>query len=116
MGSMFTLAIACSASGQPPPASSKAADLNLDHAILCESGLRAIDKGFADVGLKLDYGGRHLGAVTHEAVLGFEDGSYIGLMAPVNPPAPKGVDWSELMNGNAGPCEWAVAFQISAAH
>jgi len=84
--------------------------LKIDHVSICGPELGLMQQAFADFGLRPDYGGRHATSFTHMALLGFDDGTYIELIAPVNPakPASEGEGWSILMGGNAGPCAWAV--------
>jgi hypothetical protein len=66
-------------------------------------------QAFAEVGLKTDYGGPHANGVTQMALLGFEDGSYLELIAPQRAGAVEGSDWAKFMAGDAGACAWAVA-------
>jgi hypothetical protein len=68
-----------------------------------------MQRAFAEVGLKTDYGGPHANGVTHMALLGFEDGSYLELIAPQKAGAVEGSDWAKFMAANAGTCAWAVA-------
>ncbi len=89
----------------PPSASS----LKVDHASVCVSELETMRRAFAEVGLKTDYGGPHANGVTHMALLGFEDGSYLELIAPQTAGAVEGSDWARFMAANAGACAWAVA-------
>ena len=56
--------------------------LVVDHATVCGSNLDTLQQEFASVGLKADYGGPHANGVTHMALLGFENGSYLELIAP----------------------------------
>ncbi len=85
--------------------------LKVDHASVCSSDLDPMRQAFASVGLPTDYGGPHANGVTQMALLGFEDGSYLELIAPM-----KSMDhasgmmsgWDKLMAGNAGPCAWAI--------
>jgi catechol 2,3-dioxygenase-like lactoylglutathione lyase family enzyme len=105
---MFALAIGSTAKSQAQADPSSPIILTVDHGVICESELGPIQKAFADVGLRPDYGGRHVEAPTQMAVLGFEDYSYLGLDTPVTSPAPQGVALSKFMDGNAGPCAWVV--------
>jgi len=82
--------------------------LNVDHVTACGSELNSLQKAFAEVGLVTDYGGPHANGVTHMALLGFEDGSYLELIAPLRPGQAEGSPWGELMLGGAGPGAWAV--------
>jgi glyoxalase-like protein len=83
--------------------------LHVDHVSVCGADLDAMRNEFARVGLTTDYGGPHANGVTHMALLGFDDGSYLELIAPQKPGAVEGSSWAKLMAGNAGPCAWAVA-------
>jgi hypothetical protein len=88
--------------------------LKVDHATICGSDLEPMRQAFASVGLATDYGGPHA-SVTHMALLGFDDGSYLELIAPQKPGAPEGSNWAKFMAGNAGACAWAVgSHEISA--
>jgi pimeloyl-ACP methyl ester carboxylesterase/catechol 2,3-dioxygenase-like lactoylglutathione lyase family enzyme len=94
--------------GDTGPASTTS-PLRVDHATICGSELTAMLKAFESIGLRADYGGPHA-SYTHMALLGFDDGSYLELIAPVKPgePAPPTSPWGKLIAGNAGPCAWAV--------
>ena len=83
--------------------------LHVDHASFCGSDLDKMRQQFAAVGLATEYGGPHK-VVTHMALLGFDDGSYLELIAPKEPakPIPADQSWGKQMSGNAGPCAWAV--------
>jgi len=61
----------------PPPA-----HLKVDHASVCSSQLDAMRESFAAAGLETDYGGPHGNGGTQMALLGFNDGSYLELIAP----------------------------------
>jgi Glyoxalase-like domain len=82
--------------------------INVDHVTLCGSELPVMRQALADVGLATDYGGPHANGVTHMALLGFEDGSYLELIAPLRPGRAEGSPWRNLMLGDAGPGAWAV--------
>jgi len=80
------------AAGQEP---SKSTMIVIDHASIC--------------GPDLHYGGPHGNGVTHMALLGFDDGSYLELIAPQKAGVVEGSNWAKFMTGDAGPCAWAVA-------
>ncbi len=82
--------------------------VKIDHALICTSDLAPTQQGFIEVGLAPDYGGHHGQALTQMAQLGFPDGTYIGIEAPVTPSADTGTPQSSLMKADAGPCGWAV--------
>jgi catechol 2,3-dioxygenase-like lactoylglutathione lyase family enzyme len=108
LGSMFALGIGLAATSQAHADQSTPIILTVDHGVICESELGPIQQAFADVGLRSDYGGRHLESPTQMAVLGFDDYSYLGLDTPVTSPAPPSVELGKFMDGNAGPCAWVV--------
>lgn len=87
---------------------SKSTMIVIDHASICGSDLQTLQQSFSDVGLAADYGGPHSNGVTHMAQLGFDDGSYLELIAPLKPGAVEGSNWAKLIAGDAGPCAWAV--------
>jgi hypothetical protein len=82
--------------------------LNIDHASVCGSNLDSMRQAFASIGLTTDYGGPHATGGTHMALLGFDDGSYLELIAPQDAAAAQGSNWAKFMSGDAGPCAWAV--------
>lgn len=82
--------------------------LNIDHASVCGSNLDNMRQAFASVGLTTDYGGPHATGGTHMALLGFDDGSYLELIAPQDATAAQSSTWAKFMSADAGPCAWAV--------
>ena len=82
--------------------------LKVDHVTVCGVDLEIMRKAFASVGLASDYGGLHANGVTQMALVGFADGSYLELIAPTKPSVVTGSDWGKFMEGDAGPCAWAV--------
>ena len=49
--------------------------LKVDHAGLCAYELKPMQDAFAQLGLATEYGGAHVTGGTHNALLGFDDGS-----------------------------------------
>ena len=86
--------------------------LELDHVSVCGSNLDALRQAFTDVGLTPDFGGPHGNGVTQMAFIGFDDESYLELIAPVKAGATEGSDWGKFMAGDAGPCAWAVGTNV----
>jgi hypothetical protein len=82
--------------------------LNIDHASVCGSNLDNMRQAFASVGLTTDYGGPHSTGGTHMALLGFDDGSYLELIAPQDASSAQASEWAKFMSADAGPCAWAV--------
>jgi catechol 2,3-dioxygenase-like lactoylglutathione lyase family enzyme len=85
--------------------------IEIDHVTFCSSSLDELRKAFADAGLGTDYGGPHANGVTHMALLGFDDCSYLELIAPMKPETSGSglmAGWAKLMQSDAGACAWAV--------
>jgi hypothetical protein len=71
------------------------------------SDLGRLRRAFADTGLETDYGGPHSNGITHMALLGFDDGSYIELISTLE----RGVTspwWPRQIAEDGGPCAWCV--------
>lgn len=84
--------------------------LRIDHVTLAGSRLDPLRRAFAALGLETEYGGLHSGGVTHMAVLGFEDGSYVELVSTVEAGARSPI-WDRFIWADAGPAAWAVAVE-----
>src|SRR6202008_4370904 len=86
--------------------------LKVDHVTMCGSNLDVMRRSLAAAGLPSDYGGPHANRATHMALVGFEDGSYLELIAPLAPEtAASGMmaSWANFMRDDAGPSAWAIA-------
>jgi hypothetical protein len=81
--------------------------LKIDHVTLAGSDLESIRQRFAELGLDTDYGGPHSNGITHMALLGFADGSYLELISTLEPDASSPL-WDRQIRENAGPAAWAV--------
>jgi hypothetical protein len=86
--------------------------LELDHVSICGSNLDALRQAFTDVGMTPDFGGPHSNGVTQMALIGFDDQTYIELIAPVNAGVTEGSDWSRFMAEDAGAFAWAVGTNV----
>jgi len=107
------LLVSLSAMSQPAMnQENKSALLEIDHASICGSNLDTLRQEFTDVGLTTDFGGPHGNGVTQMAILGFDDASYIELIAPVKPGATAGSDWAKFMSEDAVTCAWAVGSNV----
>lgn len=89
-----------------------AADLKIDHVTVAGEHLDAMRRALTAVaGLPTEYGGPHSNHATEMALVSFPDGSYLELMGIQANPDPAAVaahDWSKFLQGNAGPCAFAV--------
>jgi catechol 2,3-dioxygenase-like lactoylglutathione lyase family enzyme len=81
--------------------------VRIDHVTLAGPDLDAMRRRFAELGLATDYGGVHSNGVTHMALLGFDDGSYLELISTVRPAISSPL-WDKQIHHNAGPAAWAV--------
>ncbi|MBZ5721712.1 MAG: VOC family protein [Acidobacteriia bacterium] len=85
--------------------------INVDHAGICAYQLEPVQKAFASVGLETLYGGAHATGGTHNALLGFDDGSYLELIAPQHPESMSKADardYEALKPDRAQTCFWAT--------
>lgn len=108
VGSFVGVGFNSNAKSLPQSTSPAPMPIKFDHALICVSDLAPMQQGLTDVGLKPDYGGHHGHATTQMAQLGFPDGSYIGVEAPVDVSVETGTPQSALMKANAGACGWSV--------
>lgn len=79
----------------------------IDHVTIAWSALNVIRQVFSRVGLETVYGGEHSNHITHMAILGFDDGSYIELISTLNP-GEKSPWWSRHILKDGGASAWAV--------
>lgn len=82
--------------------------LTIDHVTIAGSALPPMQDKFAQLGLTTDYGGPHSNGITHMALLGFQDGSYIELISSLEPNPPATAFWSRHIVNDGGPCAWAI--------
>ncbi len=82
-------------------------NLKIDHVTIAGRELATLAQAFADLGLPTDYGGAHSNNITHMALLGFDDGSYIELISMLRPGEQSPL-WHDQIFGDAGLCAWAV--------
>lgn len=86
-------------------------DLTIDHVTVAGNDLKGMEARLASVEIRSEYGGPHRNHATEMALTSFPDGSYLELIATPNGADPKAVAahyWSKQMQGNAGPCAWAI--------
>jgi catechol 2,3-dioxygenase-like lactoylglutathione lyase family enzyme len=80
--------------------------LDLDHVPFAVTDLDAASEAMADLGLESVYGGEHDNGVTHMAVVGFPDRSYVELIARHG--SGESPFWPRFVHGGLGPCAWCV--------
>jgi hypothetical protein len=86
-------------------------DLTIDHVTAAGKDLKAMQARLASIGIRSEYGGPHSNHATEMALASFPDGSYlelIGIPPGADPKALAAHYWSKQMQGNAGPCAWAL--------
>lgn len=88
--------------------------LRIDHVTIAGSRLEPLQRAFAEAELATDYGGPHSNNVTHMALLGFDDGSYIELISTLEP-GQHSPWWDTHIRDDGGPCAWAVEIDDVAA-
>ncbi len=88
--------------------------LKIDHVTVAAPRLEPLQQAFTEAGMAPDYGGPHSNKVTHMALVGFDDGSYIELISTLAPHAASPW-WHTHIAGDAGPCAWAVEVEDVAA-
>jgi hypothetical protein len=91
---------------------SKSVTVELDHVSICGSNLDTLRQIFTDAGMTPDFGGPHGNGVTQMALIGFDDASYIELIAPVKPGTTAGSDWAKFMSDDAVTCAWSAATNV----
>lgn len=92
--------------------SSTSVVLEIDHVSVCGSNLDALREDFVSVGLASDVGGPHGNGITQMAIVGFDDASYIELIAPIKPGVVEGSPWAKFMSGDAATCAWAAGTNV----
>ncbi len=83
-------------------------EIRIDHVTIAGSDLDKLRRAFASIGLETDYGGAHSNGLTHMALLGFDDGSYIELVSTVKPGEENIPIWKDFILHDGGPCGWAA--------
>ena len=87
------------------------AELHVDHVTVAGRDLGAMRRALKSAGLPDEYGGPHANHATEMALTSFADGSYLELIAiqpQADPAAVAANQWHRCLEGNGGPCGWAV--------
>src|SRR5260221_13944620 len=82
--------------------------VQIDHIIIAGSDLAALRAQSEARGLPSIEGGVHIGGLTHNALIGFSNGTYLELIAPTPGNTAPDHAWSEFMRTDAGVCAWAI--------
>ncbi len=92
------------------------AELRVDHITVAGRDLTDLRAKFAAIGIPTEYGGKHTNGLTEMALASFPDGSYLELIAAQDPKAGAATHyWAPFIDGNAGPCAWAISSSDIAA-
>lgn len=81
--------------------------LRIDHATLAGRDLPTLCDDLAQLGLSSHYGGVHSNGITHMALIGFPDGSYLELISTCTA-GQLSPWWHAHIAGDGGLCAWAV--------
>ncbi|PSP81519.1 VOC family protein [Halobacteriales archaeon QS_1_68_20] len=83
--------------------------LAIDHVPVAWSDLDEVRAEFERLGFAPEFGGEHDNGVTHMAVVGFPDRSYVELIAAKpDDPGPHFPFWPDHVLGDGGPAAWCV--------
>jgi hypothetical protein len=84
----------------------------IDHVTVAGKDLKVMTEAIrAATGITAEYGGPHSNHATEMALASFPDGSYLELIAiqpHADPAALAAHYWHKFMEGDAGPCAWAI--------
>jgi len=83
--------------------------LKIDHVTVAGRDLKQMQAMFASVNFPTQYGGTHTNGLTEMALKSFADGSYLELIAAQTPAGAAGHYWEKFIDGDAGPCAWAIS-------
>jgi hypothetical protein len=89
--------------------------VRIDHVTVAGRDLAALEARLRATGCEPVYGGRHSNGVTHMSVVALADGSYVELISKADPAGPDSPWWGRQIDGDGGPCAWAVAVDDVAA-
>jgi hypothetical protein len=91
--------------------SAMAQQFQIDHVTVAGKNLEVMQKALTQAGIPNQYGGPHSNHATEMALASFPDGSYLELIAiqpQADPAAVAAHEWHKFMEGDAGPCAWAI--------
>jgi hypothetical protein len=72
--------------------------LRFDHAVILVNDLEQAISDYQALGFNVFYGGEHAGGLTHNALIVFQDGTYLELLAPTHPDLLKQIDPNDRSN------------------
>jgi hypothetical protein len=80
----------------------------IDHITLAGPDLPALREDLLAAGIPTEYGGVHSNGITHMALAGFRDGSYLELVSPLQPSGRVAL-WSDYLLPQSGGTAWTAA-------
>ena len=83
----------------------------IDHAVIVVPNLERAIASFRAHGFQVEPGGVHGGGASHNALLGFQDGSYLELFAVLDPAAPHPPHWRARLERGGGLADLALGAQ-----
>ena len=87
----------------------------IDHVVVLVRDLPRAMADYADLGFSVTPGGQHAGGATHNALIGFEDGSYFELIAFTDPSREQDHRWWPRLAAGEGLVDYALrADKVSA--
>lgn len=81
--------------------------LVLDHVVILVGDLEAAIRNYSALGFTVQRGGTHADGASHNALVGFADGSYLELIAFLRP-APEHRWWGHAQRGHEGLIDFAL--------
>jgi catechol 2,3-dioxygenase-like lactoylglutathione lyase family enzyme len=72
--------------------------LVFDHAIILVHDLEKATSDYRALGFNVFFGGEHVGGKTHNALIVFQDGTYLELLAPTDPALLENIDPNDRAN------------------
>jgi catechol 2,3-dioxygenase-like lactoylglutathione lyase family enzyme len=79
----------------------------IDHMVILVRDLQSATRAYQDLGFQVTYGGEHPG-ISHNALVPFQDGSYLELLAFLRPEGFPGHRWSPLLETGGGLIDFAL--------
>ena len=80
----------------------------IDHLVIGVHDLDQATSDYETLGFTVQPGGTHAGGLTHNALIGFEDGTYVELIAFTDPSQPSDHRWWEAIAAGEGLIDFAV--------
>ncbi len=85
--------------------------IRLDHVVIAVNDLETASNNYRKLGFTIQYGGEHASGTTHNALICFQDGTYLELLAPTgkDPKDTEAADFRGLLAQGEGLVAYALA-------